>query len=226
MRNLILSCLILLASTLVNAQSSKIRVVFVSNLDTIFSVVTFDKTRDFNINFVKGWETDLKTYLDSSKYEIYFDTIPKNVKKMSPIAFSFNKNNSKIKAWLPTLQEKKYDILLFLYSPPLVDSYYMFLSQSYGLLMGGNKAFSINQIRAYRISDFKYLEAMGLFHTKDFIKNLNKKDRITKEIDYVTEKDLNAAIEGVKELNRNIVIEKVAKKMNSDKFQEKYYNKK
>jgi len=204
-------------------QTTKIRVVFVANIDTVFTLVTFEKDKQLSINFRQEWENDLRQNLDSAKYELRFDTLPKNLKKISPSTIWFSKRNSKIKNWLLNLQEKGYDIIVLLFKPILVDTEYVFLSNGYGLLMESNKAYSINGVNAYRISDLKLLARMGLWSIGDFIKNIDKKDKITKSIDNVNKNDLTAAINGVRELNRKIAIENVCKKMNSEEFQNKYY---
>jgi hypothetical protein len=225
MRKLLLSIL-LVGSFVGYSQTAKIKVVFVANIDSTFTVVSFDSNRQFSINFKNDWDNDLKQYLDKNKYELSFDTLPESMRKFTRNIIRLPKNNPKVKNWMSYLHNKGYDIVLILYKSSLIDYENSgILSDGFGLMLANNQAYALNGINAYRVSDFKRLANMGLFSTDDFIKDLDKKAKIRKSIDEITISDLAAAIQGVKELNRKIAIENVCKKMNSDEFQSLFYKK-
>jgi len=224
MRKLLLRVL-LFGSLVSYSQTNKIKVVFVANIDSAFTIVSFYSNRQFSVDFKQDWDNDLKQYLDKDKYELSFDTLPENMRKFTRNSITLPKNNPKVKNWMTYLQNKGYDIVLILYKSSLIDSEYsgILSNKRYGLMLENNQAYALNGINAYRVSDLKRLANMGLFSTDDFIKNLEKKEKIKKPIDEIGINDLASAIRGVRELNRKIAIENVCKKMNSTEFQRLFY---
>lgn len=204
------------------SRTPKLKVVFVQHIDTTFTLVTYDNRRQIPIDFSKEWNTNVKQALDSNIYTLSCDSMPQSVRHLQPYTIWFSKRNKKLNTWLTDLQQKGFDILLIRYRCGLIDTPYTFLSNAYGLLMLSNEVFSVNGVVAYRISDLKNLGWMGLGPTSDFIKKLDKKDKLAKTIDEVEPTDVEAAKNAIRELDRHIVFTKIANTMNSTQFTDKF----
>jgi hypothetical protein len=206
-----LSILLLLICLNSFGQNKKIKIALVSQLDTTFAIISNGNVKKVNIEINDKWLKYFKSNLDSSKYEIQFETMPNETKnnyflKSYKYTDGFFKASSKLSKWFKNLHANNYEIVIVLGRVILMNFTGLtnLSDYSYGLIQDKNWIFSLNRIITYKASNGVILYETKLHEYSDYIRVMKEVDLSKETSDSITVNHLNLAVNGIILINNDI----------------------
>jgi hypothetical protein len=204
------------------SQNKKIKIALVSHIDTTFTLINEKNIKKIDINLNYKWLKFFKTNLDSTKYNIQFESMPDNVLdnyflKSYMYTDGFFKASPKLNKWFRDLNSKSdYDIIILLGRVILLNFTGLtdLNNYSYGLIQEKNWVFSLNRILTYKASNGLILHETKLNDYSDYIRRLKTADLSKIAIDKL---DLNSIVPAVNVIDsiNNCIGTKVCRKIES-----------